>query len=92
MVRGIAFEFLDFSLFPLPAVRPVLVVVVFRFFPSGPSFPSTSSCFRFFHSSLIACALRTRATDFGMASFRNDSFPGANSEPLGLMDKKKGYL
>jgi hypothetical protein len=31
--------------------------------------------------------LRTRAADFGMASFRNDSFPGANSEPLALMKK-----
>ena len=89
MVKDIFFKFLDFSSFPLPVVRPV---AVFRLFPPGPSFPSPSSSFRFnFHSSLIACALRTRAADFGMASFRNDSFPGANSDPLALM-KNKEYL
>ena len=27
--------------------------------------------------------------DFGIASFRNDSFPGANSEPLAINDQKK---
>ena len=77
--------FLDFSLSSLPVIRPV----VFRLFPPRPSFPSPSSSFRFFkfHSSLIACALRTRAADFGIASFRNDSFPGANSEPLAINEK-----
>jgi hypothetical protein len=29
--------------------------------------------------------------DFGIASFRNDSFPGAKSDPLALM-KNKDYL
>ena len=82
MVEDIFLKFPAFSLFPL--------AVVFRLFPPGPSLPSPSSSFRFFefHSSLIACALRTRAADFGIASFRNDSFPGANSDPL----KNKEYL
>ena len=87
IVKDIAFDFFDFSLLPLPIICPVPVL---RFFPIGPSSSPCSSCFRFFkfHSSLIACALRTRAAAFGMASFRNDSFSGANSDPLSLIKKK----
>lgn len=84
-------RFLYFSLSPLPVIRPAVDTMVFRLFPPGPSLPSPSSSFRFFkfHSFLIACAFRTRAADFGIASFRNDSFPGANSDPLVL---KKSIL